>query len=188
MSELVDVLAEYREHYITRYRQAVVEYREKYQPGVPELLLEVGGRENLPPLFRLYRIDLAGGAVDAPNLTDVNLNELPSGETTTYTIEGVDIELSPIAWNGVEVTGPAFDPTNPAFEAWMTAWIDPDETKESDEYGLGDYVHSVTYPEGVGEDKASFSVDFGSAGPDSFIELVKVLSGFGATYLQVDSS
>lgn len=188
MSELVDALAEYREHYITQYQQAVVEYREKYQPGGPEVLLEVGGRENLPPLFRLYRIDLASGAVDPPNLTDFNLNELPSGNTTTYKVEGVDVELSPIAWNGVEITGPAFDPTNPAFKAWMTAWIDPDETKDSDEYGLGAYIHSVTYPEAIGDDKATFTVDFGSAGPDSFIELVGVLSGFGATHLQVDSS
>lgn len=188
MSELVDALAEYREHYITQYQQAIVEYREKYQPGGPEVLLEVGGRENLPPLFRLYRIDLASGAVDPPNLTDFNLDELPLGEMTTYTIDGVDIELSPIAWNGVEITGPAFDPTNPAFEAWMTTWIDPDETKDPDEYGLGEYIHSVTYPEGDGEDKLTFSVDFGSAGPDSFIALVNVLSGFGATHLHVDSS
>ena len=188
MSEFVDALVEYREHYVAQYQQAVVEYREKYQPGGPEVLLEVGGREHLPPLFRLYRIDLASGAVDPPNLTDFNLNELPSGITTTYTIEGVDIELSPIAWNGVEITGPVFDPTSPAFEAWMTAWIDPDETKDSDEYGLGAYVHSVTYPEEIGDDQATFSVDFGTAGPDSFIELIGVLSGFGATYLKVGSS
>ncbi len=188
MSELVDALAKYREHYITQYQEAVVEYREKYQPGGPEVLLEVGGRENLPALFRLYRIDLASGAVDPPNLTDFNLNELPFGETTTFTIEGVDIELSPIAWNGVEITAPAFDPTNSKFDAWMTTWIDPNETKEADEYGLGDDIHSVTFPESISEDKVTFSVDFGSAGPDAFIDLVKVLSDFGATHLQVDSS
>jgi hypothetical protein len=188
MSELVDALAEYREYYITEYQQSVVEYREKFQPGGPEVLLEVGGRENLPPLFRLYRVDLASGAVDPPNLTDFNLDILPSGRTTTYTVEGVIIELSPIAWNGVEITGPAFDPTTPAFEAWMSRWIDPDETRDSDEYGLGSYIHSVTYPEEIGDSKATFSVDFGTAGPDSFIELVGVLSGLGATHLQVDSS
>lgn len=188
MSELVDALAEYREYYVSQYQQAVVEYREKYQPGEPEVLLEIGGRENLPPMFSLYRVDLASGAVDPPNFTEFNLNAIPRGVTTTYTFEGIDIELSPIAWNGVEITGPQFDPASPAFDAWMRTWLDPDETAASDEYGLGTYVYSVTYPEEIGNGKVTFSVDFGTAEPDSFIELVGVLSSFGATYLRVSSS
>lgn len=69
------VWSNYRAYFVEYYASAIVEYREKYQPGGPEVLLEIGGREALRYAFRLYRMDLASGAVDPPNFTEVNVDK-----------------------------------------------------------------------------------------------------------------
>ena len=188
MSELIDILTEYRDHYVEPYHQAIVEYQEKYQPGGPEVLFEIGGREQLPPVFRLFRADLASGAVDPPNFTEVNLDSLPRGITGVYELGDMRIELSPIAWNGAEFCSAPFDPDAPSFREWANRWIDVEETREDDEYGLGGYVHSVTYPTVTDEGQMVFSVDFGSAEPIALLELVRVLADMGLEEVKIQST
>lgn len=187
MSDLVATLDDYRAHYVEYYTSAIVEYREKYQPGGPEILVEIGGREALPYAFRLYRMDLASGAVEPPNFTEVNVHRLPPGTVQEFAVDELSILLAPVLWNGVEITCGEFDRDSDLIAHWAIRWIDPDESHQSDENGLGGYVHSVTWPEYVGAEM-SFSVDFGSAGPEAFVELMSVLGDLGVRQVDVSSS
>jgi hypothetical protein len=61
---------------MSRYVDALAEYRRKYIPGGPEVLLQLGDN-GAREAFRLYRVDLASGATTPPNLTEVNLASIP---------------------------------------------------------------------------------------------------------------
>ena len=187
MPDLIATLDDYRAYYVEYYATAIAEYQEKYQPGGPEVLIEVGGREDRPYAFRLYRMDLASGAVDPPNFTEVNMDRLPPGGVQEFRFDNLSISLAPIVWNGVEITCAEFDRGSDLFTSWTVRWIDPDESHRSDENGLGGYIHSVTWPEHVGS-AMSFSVDFGSAGPEAFVELMSVLGHLGVRRVDVRSS
>lgn len=187
MPDLIATLDEYRAYYVDYFATAIAEYQEQYQPGGPEVLLEIGGREDRPYPFRLYRMDLASGAVDPPDFTDVNIERLPPGIMQEFRVDKVSIVLAPILWNGVEIRCAGFDRHSELFISWAIRWIDPDESHDSDDNGLGGYIHSVTWPEHVGSDM-SFSVDFGSAEPEAFVDLMSVLGDLGVESVDVCSS
>ena len=97
------------------------------------------------------------------------------------------VEISPFHWNGVEFdVTPAIEDL-PALEAWALHWIDPDEQAISDEWGLGNYIHSITAPEYVAS-KSSFSVDFGSASVESFVSLLNLLIEMGSVEIKIHSN
>jgi hypothetical protein len=54
---------------------------------------------------------------------------------------------------------------------WAKKWIDELDEKQEDANGLTGVIHSVTKPE-LENETFSFSVDFGSAGIDAFLELI----------------
>jgi hypothetical protein len=176
-----------REFWMSRYIEALRAYRLKYQPGGPEVLLQLSDNGLARP-FRLYRIDLASGSVTPPNLTDVNPVNAPQFETERITLpSGLTVTLESFHWNGVEFTvqGMAHDFSRVA--DWCLQWIDESESNQHDDNGLLGAIHSVTAPE-IREDSVFFSVDFGSAPVEAANSLIKLLSLMGANAVRVSST
>ena len=151
-----------RHLWMTRYISELVEYRARFQPGGPEVLLQLSDNGSPAP-FRLYRVDLASGAVDPPNLTDINLDSLPDFSTEHYVLpRGVRLSIEPFHWNGAEfsVRDPLKDVT--LIAKWCERWLDIPEGNPPDENGLLGAIHSVTAPE-LRQGATFFSVDFGTA-------------------------
>jgi len=186
----MDVTARFsaaREFWMSRYIDALRDYRLKYQPGGPEVLLQLSDNGVARP-FRLYRIDLASGSVNPPNLTDVNPVNSPEFETERITLpSGLAVTLEPFHWNGVEflVQGMAHDFSRVA--DWCLQWIDESESNQHDVHGLLGAIHSVTAPE-VRDDGVFFSVDFGSAPIEAVNSLIDLLSLMGANAVRINST
>ena len=186
----MDVTARFsaaREFWMSRYIDALRDYRLKYQPGGPEVLLQLSDNGVARP-FRLYRIDLASGSVNPPNLTDVNPVNSPEFETERITLpSGLAVTLEPFHWNGVEflVQGMAHDFSRVA--DWCLQWIDESESNQHDVHGLLGAIHSVTAPE-VRDDGVFFSVDFGSAPIEAVNSLIDLLSLMGANAVRISST
>ncbi len=178
------VVTNVRGHYLESYRAAIRRYREKFSPGGPEVLLEIGKDEEEP--YGLYRMDLASGAVDPPNLTEVNLDTHLDFDVVSMKYAELEILIEPFIWNGVEidVSPPIKNSTH--LKAWAMRWIDPAESKKADSDGLGGYLHSIGRPESNSQ-KSSFSVDFGSAPVECWKELFAVLASGGASRVQIHS-
>lgn len=181
LDALIDAV---RNHYLSRYREAIRDYRARFQPGGPEVLLEFGRDEDY--VYRLYRFDLASGAVNPPNFTEVNPATHLEFDPAAFNVGGIMVDVSPFVWNGVEfvVSPPIKDAA--VLQAWALRWIDPEETAIPDEFGLGAYVHSITAPE-ARRDCTSFSVDFGSAPLSCFYGLLDVLSTLGVKSVSIHS-
>ena len=181
------VLDHVRDHYLTGYIQRIAEYKKEFDPSSPEVLLEVGGREDQHLPYRLYRVDLASGAVEPPNLTEFNHDSHLSFKPIDFKINNkLSGSLNAISWNGVEFDTICFDPNAKLLSDWALKWIDIEESHTQNKYDLGGYVHSITYPKKTGE-KCTFSVDFGSAEKESFYELMDVFIALEITELTVHS-
>nr|WP_298146887.1 hypothetical protein [uncultured Pseudomonas sp.] len=181
------VLDHARDHYLTGYTQRIAEYKKEFNPSSPEVLLEIGGREDQPLPYRLYRVDLASGAVEPPNLTEFNHDSHLSFKPIEFKIKNkLSGILNAISWNGVEFETICLDPNAKPLADWALKWIDIEESHTENQYGLGGYVHSITYPQKTRE-KCTFSVDFGSAGKESFYELMNVFIALEITELTVHS-
>lgn len=184
---LTDRLTVARDLWMSRYLEALVQYRTKYQPGGPEALLQLSDNGDLPA-FRLYRIDMASGAVEPPNLTDVNLESVPGFPAEHYMMSsGLKVTIEPFHWNGAElVVRPPLIDIEPIAD-WCHQWLDVSESNALDEQGLLGAIHSVTKPE-VREGVTFFSVDFGTAGIEAVDSLLNRLHSIGATAVHIASS
>jgi hypothetical protein len=72
-------------------------------------------------------------------------------------------------------------------EKWCTKWLDIDEVGPKNESGLLGAIHSVTPPKKEGG-RVSFSVDFGSAPLQAFVELLDTLKTMGVSDVEISSS
>lgn len=172
---------------MSRYVEALAEYQAKFQPGGPEVLLQLSDNGSPKP-FRLYRMDLASGAVSPPNLTDVNLHSVPGFPSEHFVVPpGVRVTVEPFHWNGAEFTVRAPIADVSSLAEWCEHWLDVSESNPKDQHGLLGAIHSVTAPEQRG-DATFFAVDFGTAPVAAAESLLKVLADGGATDIRIASS
>ena len=185
--DVTERFASARELWMSRYVEALQEYRLKYDPSGPEVLLQLS-ENGEPPAFRLYRVDLASGAVTPPNITDVNLESVPAfPPEQLMQASGLVVTIEPIHWNGVEFLVQGMSADSAPLADWCLKWLDTSESNPRDTHGLLGAIHSVTTPE-VREDGVFFSVDFGSAPVEVVRSLLELLSSLGATTVRVGSS
>lgn len=181
---LEGILEAVRNHYLSRYREAIASYRKRFTPGGPEVLLETQGEQ--PLVYRYYRMDLASGAVDPPNFTEVNLSTHLEFENFRVESEGMTIHVSPMVWNGVEFRMQPCIVSDALLQVWALRWIDPEETTESDSDGLGAYIHSISKPDNE-SGTTNLAVDFGSAPVASVLEQLTVFRQSGVASVEIHS-
>ncbi|NRR34107.1 hypothetical protein HSX11_28415 [Oxalobacteraceae bacterium] len=185
MDDLVVVLNLIREHYMAAYMEAICEFSQEIPPSVPEVLFEFGAERAYA--FRLYRIDLVSNINGKAKMREINRETyLSFAEKTFMPVPGLKLSLSPIAWNGVEITSNV-NPSWKKLEEWTLRWIDVKDLHTQDKVGLQGVIHSVTAPE-MSEGYSTFSVDFGSAPVAAIESLLQLLADLGATEVQMRSS
>jgi hypothetical protein len=186
MSDVIEILEQVREHYLQGYRQSYESFSDAHDKFAPEVLLQLQNRENLPFPYQLYRIDMASGDGASSNFSEFNHDSHLSFDPIQFTANSIDAELHPIAWNAVEFETNEFDFNNELLSGWALEWLDQEEQADTDEFGIGCYIHSITFPE-LENGKVHFSIDFGSATLASFHELLSVLIEMGVTDLKIHS-
>jgi len=119
MADIDSVLEQVREHYLSAYVVAARDYKTKFDPSSPEVLLEIGGREELPYPYRLYRMDLMSGAVEPPNMIDFNHDSHLIFEPIQFSVSGkLTVRLSSISWNAVEFESSCFARESELLSNW----------------------------------------------------------------------
>lgn len=185
MQQLLAIVDQVREHYVSAYLELLRAFRAAHSPAGPEVLLEIPRETSYP--FRLYRVDMASNSDAGLKIEEVNLSaHLAFQEVVAYSVNDARISLQPIAWNAVEFqVRSEFD--RAALDAWALQWLDVDDEREQDLNGLQGVIHSISKPEVRGE-VFEFSVDFGSAPVEAFGSLIALLSSTGAREIEIKSS
>jgi hypothetical protein len=177
-----------RDEYLTFYRKLIRHHRKEHPSLATELLMELNGLDDRPPLYRLYRFDFVwkerGGQV---RVGECNLN--PIGELAplrTLRAGSLEVTAYPLVWNAVEVRFSPRRRTWLGVEEWYRRWLDIEDGRPTDRHGLAGVVHNAGRPEREGG-RMSFCIDFGSAPLDAFDELLAALGDAGVTDVEVGS-
>jgi len=181
----MQILDAERENYHSVYVRAIAEARGQHDVAVPEVKVETT-KEKLRKPYRYYTLDIFCRRGDKSGPIEVNLAAASAFPRARENWQGLEVTLHPFVWNGIEFRLDGNLADEAALLAWMERWMDIPETKPKDENRLSQIVHNVTQPERT-QSGWSFSVDFGSAPLDAFVELIDVLRASGARKLELGS-
>ena len=103
-------------------------------------------------------------------------------EPITATLGSAELEIENLRWDDVVIDhNGAFDAER-ILGAWFEKWFDPDDRRYRPGADLGNVIHSLVVEPG------KLRIDFGSASPDAFWELLDRVEKAGATELRISSS
>src|SRR5262249_2145724 len=156
-----------------------------HDAGVPEVKGEAT-EENPRKPYRYYTLDIFCRRGEKSCPIEVNLAAANAMTPVRENWQGLDVTLHPFVWNGLEFRLDGDLADDARLVAWMDKWMDIAEKKPKDKNHLSQIAHNVTQPE---KRRAgwSFSVDFGSAPLDAFVELIEVVRATGAKKLELGS-
>jgi hypothetical protein len=174
-----------REHYLSVYLRGIFEARDKHDEAVPEVKVKTT-KEKLRKPYRYYTLDIFCRRGDKSGPIEVNLAAAGAFRPVSENWRGLDVTLHPFVWNGLEFRLDGDLADEAGLLAWMDRWMDIAEKKPKDENRLSQIVHNVTQPERT-QTGWSFSVDFGSAPLDAFVELIEVVRASGTKRLELGS-
>ena len=163
---LKEILIRQRELYLND----LLDFYKKKTSGVREVMLELNNDEPIRQ-FRLYRLDHYDHFDGEAKPTEFNSDKYLDFESIKYNYGELRIELNPFYWNGCEFVLKMSSSENEWLIEWTKKWIDEAGEKQEGSDGLTGVIHSVTKPELIA-DTFSFSVDFGSADIEAFIDLI----------------
>ena len=181
----MQMLDDERENYHSIYLQAICDARGQHDAAVPEVRIETT-QERLRKPYRHYTLDIFCRRGDKSEPVEVNLASASAFDSVSETWQGLEVTLHPFVWNGLEFRLDGNLADDARLLAWMDRWMDVAESKPRNENQLSEIVHNVTQPERT-RGGWSFSVDFGSAPLDAFVELIEVLRASGAKKLDLGS-
>jgi hypothetical protein len=174
-----------RENYLSVYLRGIAKARDKHDVAVPEVKIETT-KEKLRKTSRYYILDIFCRRGDQSGPIEVNLAAAAAFRPVSESWQGLDVTLHPFVWNGLEFRLDGDLADEAGLLAWMNKWMDIPERKPKDENRLAQIVHNVTQPERT-VSGWSFSVDFGSAPLDAFVELIDVVRASGTKRLELGS-
>jgi hypothetical protein len=167
------------------YLNALIELYKENPSGAKEILLELNIDEPIRQ-FKLYRIDYFEKVNNESKPTELNLDKYLDFEQIEYNYGEMKIELNPFYWNGCEFILNEKPKEQDWLIEWIKGWIDEDDGNNEDSNGLSGVIHSVTRPKQSMHDY-SFSVDFGSADLQSFLDLIDEIYLQGVKKLKIGS-
>jgi hypothetical protein len=117
-----------------------------------------------------------------PEIIDFTPERVLSFEPITTSLGGAELTIEDLMWDDVVIHhNGSFDPEQ-ALGAWFDRWFDPDDRRYMSGADLGNVIHSLVV------EPRKLRIDFGSAAPESFWEVLNLLEVAGATQLQITSS
>ena len=186
---LRELLTTVRGHYVDFWRAAIREERSRVLEGTVAVGVQLAigdgtnphrSRFNLP-----FRVDLIMGTAKAPELLTVVHEQRVGFDPIAQDFpEGFCVAIEPFSWESCDVLarGGLEDWRLPL--AWFERWFDREDQKPEDADGLAPVIHEMTEPKET-QLGLSFTVDFGAAPIEAFLELMVTLHESGLTDLRV---
>lgn len=187
------LLSTVRSHYVEFLRSVVREKRNSKVLGLTQpnavvgLQLAVGdgsnphqSRFNLP-----FRVDVMTESAKAPRIFKVEHDKRVAFDLIVADFPGgFAVKVEPFSWDACDVLaeGDLEDWSLPL--EWFERWFDRGDDKPADADDIAPVIHEMTEPEATSLGTA-FTVDFGAAPIDAFIDLMLTLHRKGMTNIRV---
>ena len=171
-----------RHRYLSFYRRSIEEL--KTEPGFAvELLVQPNGR-TMPVPFYLMRIDIISGDSGAPEIRRIADSIEGVGSRVNFQLpSGVQVQQHAFSWEALRLrfSDPRF--RIESLEGWLTRWLDVEEVRQPDSWGLSGVVHDLAWTTEQGS--WQLDVDLGSASLEALEELLSGIATAGVTSVEL---
>lgn len=156
-----------------RYYDIFIEMIETLKEGKSTFATELAIQsddEEIPAPFNIMRVDFFyKNENQEDSMSEIRPNENPDFEPLEFQLGDLLVNMNPFCWNSCEITAESIDMD--ALAQWLIKWLRIDEEEEDQ---LAEAVHSCSYPQET-ENGYTFTIDFGTAPIDAFIDLLQLL-------------
>ena len=168
-----------RDHYVEQFRVFVAAMQDELGGGVAELKLQIKEGEGL---FRgLYCIDFCANIDGQASFREMQPDLVLNFDRFMGTVGQADLEVVSLRWHDINVEHD-LEASPGGLDGWFDTWFDPEGTRYDPAAEFSLCIHSVSTEPG------KLNVDFGTAPPDAFWHLVKVLLDAGARRIRISGS
>jgi hypothetical protein len=171
-----------RERYIEHFRKVAGELQVDPSCAI-EVLVQPNDRTTPSP-FCMMRVDAIIGGAASPRVQRV-ADELVVDPRSDFSFSNrLQIVQEGFSWEALRLafSAPKFDVT--VLGPWLQAWLDVEETREPDSFGLSGVVHDLAWQQVAVSDWVLY-VDLGSAGLETLVELLELVAAAGARRVEV---
>jgi hypothetical protein len=166
-----------RDLYVDQLTGFIQTQRATGKRGASEVKLQ------LPPPKRLFQcftcVDYLENDRDGVVAIDMAADRHLQFEPTLLRYKSLDVKLSGLCWDDVIAD---FDGRTPDLTDWFDLWFDPTEKRFDSEAELTGRIHSLIAEDG------RISVDFGSAPPQAFFDLLDALIDAGVVEIKLSTT
>lgn len=182
MDELQDVVAlvaRVRDHYVQQFASFASEQRQTCVRGAAEVKFQLSEDSGL--FQRLYCVDFVRNDESVEPVEFQPEYALTFDEISSSFASAM-LSIQNLRWDDVVIGHDVSSLPEIELSQWFRVWFDPDDDRHDPDAALSETVHSLTIQFSV------LNVDFGTAPPGAFWELLALLEAAGATAIRVTSS
>ena len=172
-------LSRLRDHYVDQLRAFLAEQRRTSERGESEVKIEL---EPGSPFFHsLTCADFVRNNGE-PEIVEFSSKRVLAFEPISTTLGKADLAIDRLRWDDVIIHHNASLDPEQVFGGWFDKWLDPNDKRFRPTIELGNVIHALAV------EPNKLTVDFGSAAPDAFWELLNLVEQAGATDIRISGS
>ena len=172
-------LSQIRDHYAQQLLVFIADQRRNSVRGESEVKIEL---EPGSPIFHSLACADFVRNDGTPEIVEFEPDRILGFDPVSATLGDADLNIERMRWDDVVIDHDGSFVAEQVLGGWFEKWFDPDDRRYRAGSDLGNVIHSLAVEPG------RLRVDFGSAGPDAFWEILDLLEKSGATRLNVSSS
>ena len=171
MMEAVVIVEQVQKHFIDQFQIFVTHQLENCEKCSQEVKFEVPTEGIYSGLYCVDFIINENGVSPVPFIPE-NVLEFPLSQ---YQSGNLSLTIKEMRWDRVLIETNVEEIPESAISGWFDYWFDLNDQRLQDQPTFGNIVHSVSI------DGNTLNIDFGSAEPKAFWELMTSLEKAGAT-------
>lgn len=172
------LVARVRDHHIEQFRRFVKGMRRDCSKFASEVKLRLNAKSDL--YQALYCVDFIKN--DPPEIFEMRPDTILDFAQSMGTFGNAALTIERLVWDDVVLGHDCPRLDEAAIADWFRTWFDAEDVRHDPAAGFGNVIHSLNFKPG------QISVDFGTAEPQAFWDMLALLVRSGATRISVNSS
>lgn len=172
------IVEQVQAHYETQYSQFIERQLKNCKQCSHEVKFQIDSNSFFS---NLYCSDFLNNDEGSKVVEFVPENKLEFQETSQE-LSSATLSLQSLQWDRVVIETDIDQISDMAISGWFDHWFDTNDKRSGDKPVLGNIIHAVSI------DRGAMNVDFGSAEPQAFWDLMIALERAGAGTIKVSSN
>lgn len=173
-------VARVRDHYVDQFRAFADNQKRNCEVGAAEVKLQLSDRSEV--FRRLYCVDFVGKTGGKQRVVELQPAFVLTFDPMSCAYGAAAISIEHLQWDDVDIHHDLAALPQEKIASWFERWFDPDDKRVDQTAEFSNVIHSLLIRPGC------MTIDFGTAPPDAFWELLNVLEQAGATEMRISGS